>query len=78
MPRPGVAAFDEQPNEDGPDSLEATIRDHNTSQSLPVFTLSDADRVLSDIAFAERVVDQLYRYLLEVDSIRGTGRLYLP
>jgi len=33
-------------NEDGPDSLEATIRTHGTGQSLPVFALADANRVL--------------------------------
>ena len=33
--------------DDGPDSLEATIRTRNTVSSLPVFTLSDADRIFS-------------------------------
>src|SRR5439155_5672074 len=35
-------------NDDDPDSLEATIRKHNTPQSLPVFTIADADRILHD------------------------------
>ena len=65
-------------NNKGPDSLEATIRAHNTARSLPVFTVSDARRLLSSPDYADRVIDRLFRYLLELDAIRGTGRLYLP
>jgi hypothetical protein len=60
------------------DSLEATIRAYNTPQSLPVFTVGDATRVLSDREYAERVVHRLLAYLLELESLRGAGRLYLP
>lgn len=65
-------------NQDGPDSLEATIRLNNTQKSLPVFTIADADRIQDDPRFADCVIDRLLRYLLEIGSIRGTGRLYLP
>jgi hypothetical protein len=33
-------------NHDGPDSLEATIRNENQPNSLPVITISDTGRVL--------------------------------
>lgn len=65
-------------NDDGPDSLEAAIRTMNVLQSLPVFTLADADQVLHSRPYAERVVERLLEYLLEIDHVRGTGRLYLP
>ncbi|HYV34664.1 MAG TPA: hypothetical protein VE988_03105 [Gemmataceae bacterium] len=65
-------------NDDGPDSLEATIRKHNEVSSFPVFTLSDADRVFLDKDYAERVTDSLYEKLLRIDGLRGTGRLFLP
>ena len=65
-------------NDDGPDSLEATIRVHNTPQSLPVFTIRDAESILASADYAEQVIDRLFRYLLELDNIRGTGRLFLP
>lgn len=65
-------------NDDGPDSLEATIRLHNSPQSLPVFTIADADRILGGTTYADRVIERLFRYLLELDSVRGTGRLFLP
>jgi hypothetical protein len=65
-------------NDDGPDSLEATIRALNTNTSLPVFTLADADRVYHSKDYAERVIEALFDCLLRADSLRGVGRLYLP
>lgn len=65
-------------NNDGPDSLESTIRTMNTADSLPVFTIADADQVLQSRSYAERVVMKLLDYLMDLDNFRGTGRLYLP
>jgi hypothetical protein len=65
-------------NDDGPDSLESTIRTMNTIQSLPVFTIADADRILHSRTYAERVVERLLDYLIDIDNYRGTGRQYLP
>jgi hypothetical protein len=65
-------------NAEGPDSLEATLRAHNTLTSLPVFTLADPRRVLHSREYAERVVESLLEHLLEIDAYRGAGRLYLP
>jgi hypothetical protein len=65
-------------SDDGPESLEATIRTANTPQSLPVFTLANSDEVLRNSFYAEAIVESLYDRLLRIDSLRGTGRLYLP
>ena len=65
-------------NNAGSDSLEATIRAHNTATSLPVFTLADEQAILHSRSYAERVAEQLLDYLLDIDHCRGTGRLYLP
>jgi hypothetical protein len=65
-------------NDDGPDSLESTIRGNNTPASLPVFTIADARRVVSSAEYRHEVIDRLLRYLLELENIRGTGRLFLP
>jgi hypothetical protein len=65
-------------NDAGPESLEATIRQHNTPESLPVFTLANDQRVLRDRLYAEAVADRLLEFLFDIDSYRGTGRLYLP
>jgi hypothetical protein len=65
-------------NDDGPEPLEATIQQRNTPASLPVFTLANEQRVLRDRLYAEAVADRLLEFLFDIDSYRGTGRLYLP
>jgi hypothetical protein len=65
-------------NDDGPDSLEATIRTCNAPQSLPVFTIGDAERLNNEREYSDRVIWGLLEYLLEIDNLLGTGRLFLP
>jgi hypothetical protein len=65
-------------NDDGPESLEATIRGHTAAESLPVFTIADAERVRHSRDYADRVIEGLLQALFRIDSLRGTGRLYLP
>ena len=65
-------------NYESADSLEAAIRKFNTSDSLPVFTIGDLNRFSTMRSYAEQVVEKFYDYLLRIDSVRGTGRLYLP
>ncbi len=60
------------------DSLEATIRELNTPNALPVCTIANLDRLRTDREYAERVVVRLYEYILGIEALRGTGRLYLP
>ncbi len=65
-------------NDSGNDSLEATIRRDSQTYSLPVFTISDVDRFGSDAAYDARLARSLVAYLVEIDKVRGTGRLYIP
>ena len=65
-------------NDDGPDSLENTIRTCSTSQSIPVFTIGDADRTLHDRDYSDRVIWTLLGHLTRMDGLLGTGRLFLP
>ncbi len=65
-------------NQDGPDSLETTLRTRNGPHALPVFTVSNAQRLLASRDYTERVVERLIDYLMDIDKYRGTGRLYLP
>jgi hypothetical protein len=65
-------------NEDGPDSLETTIRDSSTSVSLPVFTLANVDRIRLSSAYAEQVAEQLIDRMMNLESVRGAGRIWLP
>lgn len=59
-------------------SLEATIRSRGTAESLPVLTLADREHILRDHDYAERVAARMIERLGEIDSLRGSGRLYLP
>jgi hypothetical protein len=65
-------------NEKGSESLGAAIQALNEPTSLPVFTIGDSDRVLSDPRYAERVADRLLDYAFDIERYKGTGRLYLP
>lgn len=60
------------------DSLEATIRARNTPSSLPVFTISNIPHLRASREYADRVIEKLLDSLLRIDTLRGTGRLYLP
>jgi hypothetical protein len=60
------------------DSLEVTIRNHNTPTSLPIFNVSDRPRLAADNDYASRVVVTLMERLIDADNLRGTGRHYLP
>lgn len=65
-------------NSEGPDSLEATIRDSNGPACLPVLTFSRPGRILRSGAYAERVAVRLLEYAYDLEQYRGAGRLYLP
>ncbi|MSR54344.1 MAG: ACP S-malonyltransferase [Gemmataceae bacterium] len=60
------------------DSLESTIRREGTSDSLPVFTLSDSDRILESSEYMERVIEKLLDFLIYASDTLGAGRLFLP
>jgi len=76
--REGLVLITGNRNDDGPDSLEAAIRDENSPESLPVFTIADTNRVLGDREYAQRVAERLIDYLMRIDEVRGVGRIYVP
>jgi hypothetical protein len=65
-------------NKNSADSLEATIRQYNQPHSLPVFSISDMTAFSLSRTYSEKVLEHLYDYLMRIDEVRGTGRLYLP
>jgi hypothetical protein len=60
------------------ESLEVTIRNENRPDSLPVFTFADRDRILRDRDYAEAALLKLLGFLLDLERLRGAGRLFLP
>lgn len=62
----------------GKNSLEQVMREENTSTSLPVVIIGDADRILSDPAYRNRCVDRLIEIVFDIDDYRGAMRLFIP
>ena len=65
-------------NRKGDDSLESTIQTRNTTTSLPVFTIGNVRNLRASRDYGHRVIDKLLDSLLRIETLRGTGRLYLP
>ena len=65
-------------NADGPESLEATIRSRTKVSSLPVVTLAKPEWFRRHRDYRHRAAIQILEIVLDVDRVRGTGRLYIP
>jgi hypothetical protein len=68
----------ENRNSNDPDSLEATIKARNSPTRLPVLTIANVPHLRASQEYANRIIDTLIGFLLRIDALRGTGRLYLP
>lgn len=62
----------------GKNSLEQVMREENTSESLPVITVSNADRLLNDSEYRTRCVESLIEIVLDIDTYRGARRIFIP
>lgn len=60
------------------DSLEQVMREESTSNSLPVFTIANADRLLNDVDYRGRCVESLIEITLDIDSYLGAKRIFIP
>lgn len=59
------------------DSLEQTIREENTSASLPVLTIGSLERI-RERQYRELCVERILEIVLELENYLGTGRLFVP
>jgi hypothetical protein len=62
----------------GKDSLEQVMREENTSESWPVITVSNADRLLNDSEYRGRCVESLIEIVLDIDTYFGARRIFIP
>jgi hypothetical protein len=62
----------------GKDSLEQVLREENTPTSLPVATIGDADRLLTDTDYRDLCVNRLLELVLYLDNYLGTRRIFIP
>lgn len=60
-----------------PGSLEQTIREENTTTSLPVITIGSPDR-LDEKSYREACAVRLVEIALDLENYRGMGRIYIP
>ncbi|MCG6940921.1 MAG: hypothetical protein LJE69_06695 [Thiohalocapsa sp.] len=63
-------------NDDGPTSLESTIRRCGKDTCLPVITIARPAQVLIERRYAERTAEAVLEFLLNLDKLRGVGRLF--
>lgn len=64
-------------NKDGEDSLEQTIRNENTPNSLPVVTIGITDK-LEERDYREQCAEGLVEIVLNIENYLGVGRIYIP
>jgi predicted nuclease of predicted toxin-antitoxin system len=62
----------------GKDALEKVLREENKSNSLPVITIGNADRVLDERAYRDQCVDRLLEIVIDIENYTGVGRLFIP
>lgn len=61
----------------GQDSLEQTIREENTPNSLPVVTIGRVGR-LSNREYRERCATRLAEIIMYLEDSLGVGRIFIP
>jgi uncharacterized protein (DUF433 family) len=61
----------------GVDNLEQTIREENTTSSLPVLTIASLDR-FNDREYREKCAVRLIDILLDIENYKGVGRIFIP
>ncbi len=76
--REQLVQITENRHADEPDSLEMVIRNEHQPDSLPVVTIADPRRIARDRLYAQTVAERLLDYLMRIDEVRGTGRIYVP
>lgn len=62
----------------GKDSLEEVLQEENISTSLPVVTVGDAKRILTDSNYRDLCLNRLLEIVLYLDNYLGTRRVFIP
>ena len=78
--REGWVLFTENRNDDGPDSLQATLTDSWEDGLLPVLTLANKTRFEHERAYTERVATDVAELLFGIaeQQYRDRPRIYVP
>jgi hypothetical protein len=62
----------------GEESLEQVLREENTASSLPVITIGDAKRLLTDRTYRNLAADRIIEISLDIETWMGVGRVFVP
>lgn len=62
----------------GEGSLDQTIAEHAGPESLPVLTIGDPRRAIREPVYARECVISLLDFVERIETLRGTGRLFIP
>ena len=62
----------------GKDSLEQVMREENTPISLPVVTIGNIDRLMTEPEYRERCVDRLVDIVVDIEDYQGARRIFIP
>jgi len=62
----------------GEGSLDQTIAAQGSPESLPVLTIGDPRRVIRDPVYARECALSLLDFVDRIETLRGTGRLFIP
>lgn len=62
----------------GKDSLERVMREENTPTSLPVITIGNINRLLTEPDYRERCVNRLVEIVVDIEDYRGVRRIFIP
>ena len=65
-------------NSESPSSLQSTIKAEGTVDSIPVITISKANRLYRSKKYLDEVSKKILDYLIDADQYLGTGRLFAP
>jgi hypothetical protein len=62
----------------GEGSLDQTIAEQTSPKCLPVLTIGDPRRVIRDPVYARECALSLLDFVDRIETLRGTGRLFIP
>ncbi|MGE0086010.1 MAG: hypothetical protein AB7S75_16500 [Desulfococcaceae bacterium] len=73
----GMLLLTSNRNMKGKDSLEQTLRDENSSDSLPVLTIGNMD-LITVREYREKCVTRIAEVVLDLENHLGTMRVFIP
>ncbi len=65
-------------NMEDENSLEQTLRDANTPDSLPVVTISRQESIIKEAGYRKHCAEKLLEIILYLNNYLGVGRVFIP